>query len=263
MISIQNVTCSVESKILLNDLSLRFEPGKLHLIIGPNGAGKSSLIKVLCNQLAPQGGDVLYGADKVTAFSLGAIAKFRSVLSQSIELAFPLTVAEVVMMGRYPHFNGKPEVKDIDACREAMLYFDVMDMAERNYLTLSGGEKQRVQFCRVLSQIWYPMPNHNRYLILDEPLTFLDIYHQFQFMKKIRELLLQKDMVIIGVVHDLNLAAKFADQVVLLDQGRLVMAGSPTKVLTEVNITNVYRIKPLIRKENGRLQIYFDTDITL
>jgi iron complex transport system ATP-binding protein len=176
------------------------------------------------------------------------------VLSQAIEIAFPLTVREVVMMGRYPHFGGRPGSVDESIVDELMEFFEVTEFSDRNYQTLSGGERQRVNFARVLAQLWRASPGtsqeHNippppcRYLFLDEPLTFLDIRHQIEFMKKVREFARALDIVTVGVVHDLNLAARFSDRIVLLNQGRIVANGTPADVLTTDRIFEVFGINP-------------------
>ena len=258
MIETQHLSYKIGTKLILEDISVKFLSGKLNLIIGPNGAGKSTLVKLICQQLKPFHGTILFESKNLQSLSTTELAKCRAVLSQNIELAFPLKVSEVVMMGRYPHFSSKPTEKDINACEEAMCFFDVLDMANRDYLTLSGGEKQRVHFARVVAQIWYPIENGCRYLILDEPLTFLDVHYQFHFMHKLQELLQQKDIVIIGVVHDLNLAAKFADQIVLLHQGKLLAHGSPEEVLTTEFIRKAYRLEPIIHKTNGQTFLFFE-----
>ncbi|MBP6732109.1 MAG: heme ABC transporter ATP-binding protein [Chitinophagales bacterium] len=257
MLSAKNISYSIGGKALLGNVSVAFEPGKLNLIIGPNGAGKSTLVKLLANQLAPQQGQIYYGNTDLKNIGIAQLACIRAVLSQSIELAFPLTVAEVVMMGRYPHFTGKPEKKDKTAMEQAMRFFDVWDMADRNYLTLSGGEKQRVNFARVAAQIWQPVKDGYRYLLLDEPLTFLDIYYQYQFMYKIQELLQSSDIVVAGVVHDLNLAAKFAHHLVLLHHGKVLAAGDKQQVLTVENIHTAYRLLPVIRNDGDGLHLSF------
>lgn len=257
MLQAKELTYAVKGKKLLDGVSLSFQPGQLNLIIGPNGAGKSTLIKALCQQLPGLSGQVFYGEKNATQLSIATLARQRAVLSQNIELAFPLTVAEVVMMGRYPHFSGKPGASDQQVCTEAMRLFDVLDLAERNYTTLSGGEKQRTHFARVAAQIWSPPPDGYRYLFLDEPLTFLDVYYQFDFMQKLLQLLQAKDLVVIGVVHDLNLAAKFADQLVLLHQGKVLASGTREEVLTVQHIKTAYRLEPVVRRENGEFYLFF------
>jgi iron complex transport system ATP-binding protein len=258
MLSAKNVTYKIGSKTLLDDVSIDFETGQLNLIIGPNGAGKSTLVKVLCHQIKPNLGSIFYGNQDVNQYSMGALARVRAVLSQNIELAFPLKVSEVVMMGRYPHFTGIPKETDVKACEEAMRFFDVFEMKERNYMTLSGGEKQRVHFARVVAQIWYPVEGSFRYLILDEPLTFLDAYYQFDFMQKIEILLKNRDLVVVGVVHDLNLAAKFADKIVLIHQGKILAEGDKKLVLTKENIKAAYRLEPVFHYENDNLFLFFE-----
>lgn len=257
MLSAKHITYKIGNKILLDDVSVDFETGKLNLIIGPNGAGKSTLIKILSNQLRPHHGSVHYGNTSSDKLSISELARIRSVLSQNIDLAFPLTVKELVMMGRHPHFTGLPASKDHTACEEAMRFFDVSAMKERNYMTLSGGEKQRVHFARVLAQLWYPLECNSRYLLLDEPLTFLDVYYQFDFMNKITQFLKQQEIIIVGVVHDLNLAARFADNIVLLKEGKVLAAGNKKLVLTAGNIEAAYQLKPLIHAEGENMHLIF------
>ena len=250
MLEGKNITFRVGSRDLISDVSVSFAPGKLNLIIGPNGAGKSTLIKVLARSLRPQTGTVEYEGVDVHNTSESDLAKRRAVLSQAVEAAFPLTVREVVMMGRYPHFGGRPGPVDEEIVDELMGFFDVTEFSDRNYQTLSGGERQRVNFARVLAQLWHlkdrdhsQLPNC-RFLFLDEPLTFLDIRHQIDFMKKVRSFAAAPDIVTVGVVHDLNLAARFADQIVLLNDGKVVTSGSPAEVLDAHHIRDVFGVEP-------------------
>src|SRR5690348_553303 len=190
MLEARNLTFRVGNKTLISDVSVSFAPGRLHLLIGPNGAGKSTLIKILARLLRPQAGKVEYEGKDVQHASEADLAKRRAVLSQAVEVAFPLSVREVVMMGRYPHFGGRPGPVDQEVVIEMMEYFDVTEFADRDYLTLSGGERQRVNFARILAQLWRTEHQAGpgcRYLFLDEPLTFLDIRHQIDFLKKIKE----------------------------------------------------------------------------
>ena len=251
MLTASDITFRVGQKALIADVSVSFAPGKLHLIIGPNGAGKSTLIKVLARLLRPQSGTIEYDGVDVQHASEAVLAKRRAVLSQAVEVAFPLSVREVVMMGRYPHFAGRPGANDEKIVDEVMAYFDVTEFSQRNYQTLSGGERQRVNFARVLTQLWTDSTSCCRYLFLDEPLTFLDIRHQIDFMKKVRAFAGDGDVVTVGVVHDLNLAARFADQIVLLNHGRLVASGTPTDVLTADLIQSTFGVHPTFVTGNG------------
>jgi iron complex transport system ATP-binding protein len=271
MLEASNITFRVGDKELISDVSVSFAPGKFHLVIGPNGAGKSTLIKVLARLLRPQTGKVEYEGADVRHESESDLAKRRAVLSQAIEVAFPLTVREVVMMGRYPHFGGRPGSIDEKITDELMQFFDVTEFSERNYQTLSGGERQRVNFARVLAQLWRadsgslptsnsPAPRSScRYLFLDEPLTFLDIQHQIAFMKKVRSFANAPNAVTVGVVHDLNLAARFADQIVLLNHGRVVANGTAAEVLTGKRIRDVFGVEAtFIPVKQSGVHLVFD-----
>ncbi len=260
MLVSQNITFRVGSKVLISDISASFAPGGLHLLVGPNGAGKSTLVKVLARLLRPQTGTIEYEGTDVNAASEAELAKRRAVLSQAIEIAFPLTVREVVMMGRYPHFSGRPGPTDERIVDEVMQHFDVTEFEHRYYQTLSGGERQRVNFARVLAQLWDDGSVAScRYLFLDEPLTFLDIRHQIDFMKRIRSFTAAGNVVTVGVVHDLNLAARFADQILMLNGGRVVANGTPAEVLTTERIEQVFGVQPtMVETQDSGLHLIFN-----
>lgn len=271
MLEARNITFRVGNRTLISEFSASFAPGELHLIIGPNGAGKSTIIKLLARFLRPQSGKIEYQGIDISQTSEFDLAKRRAVLSQAIEVAFPLTVREVVMMGRYPHFGGYPGQVDELIVDELMDFFEVTEFSDRNYQTLSGGERQRVNFARVLAQLWRASSGSShehsaasalapcRYLFLDEPLTFLDIRHQIEFMKKVRDFARARDVVTVGVVHDLNLAARFADRIVLLDHGRIAANGAPAEVLTADRIMDVFGIKPtFVPVEKSGIYLIFE-----
>jgi iron complex transport system ATP-binding protein len=258
MLEAREVGFVVGGRPLVDRVSAQFAPGTLSLIVGANGAGKSTFIRILCRQIESATGAVVYDGRPVEAWSDASLARVRGVLSQNLEVAFPLRAWEVVLMGRYPHFTGTPTAADEQACEEAMRYFDVWDWAERDYLTLSGGERQRVQFARVLAQIWHPRPGASRFLLLDEPLTFLDIRYQFAFMRKLRELLKAGDLVVVGVVHDLNLAARFADRVLILKDGRLLASGTPDETLTSPLIADAFGVSATAVRMGDHTQLLFE-----
>jgi iron complex transport system ATP-binding protein len=262
MLRATDVSYSVDGKTLISGINASFPAGKLHLIIGPNGAGKSTLIKVLARLLRPQKGTVEFDGKDIKNLAESDLAQRRAGLSQAIEIAFPLTVREVVMMGRYPHFGGRPGAVDERIADELMELFDVAEFGGRNYQTLSGGERQRVNFARVFAQLWRPNSEANpcdRYLFLDEPLTFLDIRHQIDFMKKVRDFASSPDVVTIGVVHDLNLAARFADQIVILNKGKIEAVGAPSEVLTAERIRNTFAVEPtFLTADTNDIHLFFD-----
>jgi iron complex transport system ATP-binding protein len=260
MLEAHEVGYRIGDNPLLTAVTERFAPGTLSVVVGANGAGKSTFVRVLCRQLEPSTGSVSYDGRRLDTWSDAELARVRGVLSQNLEVAFPLKAWEIVLMGRYPHFTGTPTAADERACEEAMRFFDVWDWADRDYLTLSGGERQRVHFARVLSQIWYPGAGASRFLILDEPLTFLDIRYQFAFMHKLRELLTAGDLVVLGVVHDLNLAARFADRVLMLHGGRLLASGAPDDVLTPELIAQGFGVKATVLRtgDGSRTQLLFE-----
>lgn len=257
MLTAHQITYAAGGKTILEGVTLAFNPGQIHLIIGPNGAGKSTLVKILSGQVRPQEGEVQYAGRPISEMDVSQLAKIRAVLSQHMELAFPMPVDEVVMMGRYPHFTSRPSSADYAICEEAMRYFDVLEMHKRNYLTLSGGEKQRVHFARVLSQVWGSADDGIRMVLLDEPLTFLDVYYQMDFMEKLVALARTQQLIVAGVVHDLQLAGKYADHLVLLHLGRVIASGEKKAVLTKELIQKAYRLEAEIQYEGQQVRVYF------
>ena len=260
MLTASDLVFRVGRRTILDRVSASFQPGRLHLIIGPNGAGKSTLVKLLARLIAPESGRVEYDGRDARTLSPGDLARRRAVLSQAVEVAFPIPARELVMMGRYPHFTGRPSAIDEAVCDEVMAFFDVTSLGEQSYATLSGGEKQRVNFARVLAQVWRPTGQGCRYLFLDEPLTFLDIRHQLTFMKKVRSFADQPDVIVVGVVHDLNLAARFADRLVLIDGGRIIADGTRDEVLTPAHLLEAFDVEPIAIRNpaGGGLHLIFE-----
>lgn len=247
MLEAKNIGYAVGNKWLVKDISYRFMPGKCYMICGPNGAGKSTFLKLLSLELSPASGSICYNNELSKHSQKEKYAKFRAVLSQNTEISFPMDVEEIVMMGRYPHFNISPAKKDHDICEEVMDNLGVTGFRKRNYLTLSGGEKQRVQFARVLTQIFEVPENGCRYLLLDEPISSLDLKYQFDFLHHVRKFINEKTIVI-AILHDLNLALNYSDEVLLLNEGSLFAAGSPVDVLHPSNIKKVFHIESSFHK---------------
>jgi len=241
MISVEQIKYSVGAKNILNNISIQFLPGTCNLIIGPNGSGKSTLIKLLSGELNNYDGRVMYNGADIKTFTKLRLAASRAVLSQQTELSFPMTVEEVVMLGRNPHFEFNPTKKDLEIVKEVINLLDLNSFIYRNYQSLSGGEKQRVHYARVLAQIWESPNGEQRYLFLDEPLNNLDIYYQEHFLKMAVSLL-NETTTLIGVVHDINIALRYANQLSFLKEGAIIKNGAPAKIVDAILIKEVFNV---------------------
>jgi len=228
---------------LLRNISLEVEAGKVTTIVGPNGAGKSSLLKVLTGEMSPTAGDVYLNSRLLNQWSLLEKAQMLAVLPQHTLLNFSFTADEVVGLGRIPHQTGS--AKDVEIVAEALELVDASYLQRRFYTQMSGGEKQRVQLARVLAQIWQPSCLGKQFLVLDEPTSAFDLSHQKLTLDIVRQLA-QKGVGVVMVVHDLNLAARCADKIVVIDRGVIAAQGSPEVVLTETLIDKVFGVKSII-----------------
>jgi len=228
---------------LLRHISLEVEAGKVTAIVGPNGAGKSSLLKVLTGDMSPTKGDVYLNNCLLNQWPLLEKAQMLAVLPQHTLLNFPFTADEVVGLGRIPHQTGI--AKDTQIITEALELVDASYLQRRFYTQMSGGEKQRVQLARVLAQIWQPSRFGEQFLVLDEPTSAFDLSHQKLTLDIVRQLA-QKGVGVVMVLHDLNLAARCADNLVVIDSGVIAAQGSPEDVLTEALIDRVFGVKSII-----------------
>jgi iron complex transport system ATP-binding protein len=227
---------------ILNDVNLEFAHGRFNVILGPNGAGKSTVIRVAAGRLQPDTGNVFCWGKPLTSFDADVLARRRSVLSQQIEMAFPLPVEDVAMMGRYPHYRSAPQQRDREIVNAALALVEMTDRRRQPYPTLSGGERQKTQLARVLAQVWQEEgAPEETILFLDEPTTSLDLHFQLQLLATAKSFL-RRGATIIASLHDLNLAFDFGDRFFIMDGGRLVHeADAPCAVPQEL-IERVYRV---------------------
>jgi iron complex transport system ATP-binding protein len=241
MVELKNVSYSAGGARILDDVSVAFVPGAFNVLLGPNGAGKSTLLKIAAGLLHPDAGQALYDGIEVDAIGAESLALRRAVLSQHVELAFPLPVRSVVMMGRYPHFRRAPSAHDHRVVDAALALVDLSIRADQPYPTLSGGEQQKVQLARVLAQIWpHDDASRLRVLFLDEPTTGLDIHFRIQLLDTTRTLL-GLNCTVVAVLHDLNTAFEYGDAFFLLDRGRLAHRSDTGDIPLEL-IERVYRV---------------------
>lgn len=229
----------VGSEDLLRNVSLQARPGEVLAIVGANGAGKSTLLKLLSGELKPAEGEVTLAGKRLSAYRPNELARRRAVLSQHVQVSLPFACEELVMMGRYPHFDGAPQTRDYDAVQRAFAHVGIQEFARRSYLTLSGGEQQRVQLARVLAQV-ADVPG--ACLFLDEPTNNLDLLHQHGTLRLARDLA-RRGYTVVAILHDLNLAAQYADQVLMLRRGEVIAAGTPAEVLTPAHIRRGFGIE--------------------
>jgi iron complex transport system ATP-binding protein len=251
MLKTETIHFNIGKKRILKDISVDFFPGEFTMILGPNGSGKSSFLKIFSGEIKHFSGNVFYGGTNISSLTARDLAKKRGVMSQQSEMSFPMQVEEIVMMGRYPHFEINPSKKDVAICREVIHRMNLDGFKERFYNTLSGGEKQRVQFARVLAQIWEEPVEGYRYLFLDEPLNNLDINYQQEFLK-VAAAFARHNTVLIAVMHDINLALQYADRVIFFKEGSVVAHGEPESVVTSCLIDEVFHTKSaMIRNPNS------------
>ncbi len=256
MIQSRNITVEINSKKLLDNISLEISCGEIHAILGPNGAGKSTLRKVLCGDLMPTKGSVSMDNKPLCDWSLTERAMVRAVLPQDSSLNFPFSVLEVVLMGRAPHIIGTESEKDFQIARSALESVDELKLSERIYSTLSGGEKQRVQLARVLAQIWEKTSN-SRYLLLDEPTSNLDLAHQHKTLMIARKFA-SEGVGVLVIIHDLNLAAQYANRITLLKEGELIISDLPEKVFEADIIYDTFGVSVSVQKHP-----YFDCPLII
>jgi heme transport system ATP-binding protein len=253
MLSAIDVTYTVSGAALLHRVTLEVRPGEVLALLGENGAGKSTLLKLLSGDCTPRSGQVSMNQRPLHLWSMRERARTRAVLPQDTRVAFGFTALEVVLLGRYPFCDGISTRRDLDIARAALARTGAAHVEQRLVPTLSGGENARVQIARVLAQVWTENEAAGpRYLLLDEPTASLDLAHQHAALELIREQAQRQGLGVLVVLHDLNLAARYADRIVLLKQGSLITAGTPTAVLTPERIANCFGIDAVVASHPTR-----------
>ncbi|MCX6398778.1 MAG: ABC transporter ATP-binding protein [Propionibacteriales bacterium] len=243
-----DITWGVPERVILKGVSVDCRPGTVTGLLGPNGSGKTSLLHVLAGLLRAQSGQVYVGERSLRELSSRDRARQVAVLEQHAVTGLDLPVRQVIELGRIPHRGRWPasRTEGRDAIDRAVRLAEVADLLDRRWQTLSGGERQRVQLARALAQ-------EPEILILDEPTNHLDLGHQIDFLTTVRRL----GLTVIAALHDLDLAAAFCDQLVLLQDGEVVASGDAAEVLTPATIHRVYGVQTSVgpHPESGRLHV--------
>ena len=232
---------------VLDGLTFEVRPGEILGVLGPNGSGKSSLLKILAKVLRQQEGSVkLFGCELI-GMPQHDVARSVALVPQESPIAFPFSITEMVLMGRFPHHRrniglsglGWEGPEDIRTAEAAMRETDVLHLAHRSITDVSGGERQRAVIARALTQ-------EPKVLLLDEPTAFLDLHHQLDICSILSRLNEERGLTVVLVSHDLNLAGQHCDRLLLLDRGRTVRLGSPEEVMTPEVLEEVYRCRVLV-----------------
>lgn len=238
MLQAKNLNLSRQNNQLLQDINCQFTTQKLVALIGHNGSGKSTLIKTLAGEMMPSGGDVTLGDTLLHDYSSKDLAKKLAYLPQQLPDAAAFTVSELVMLGRYPHqkWLQKPSQEDEDKVRAAMRLTQVNLFADRIVATLSGGERARAWLAMCLAQ-------DTEYLLLDEPLAALDVRYQVEVMALIRRLVDEQGLGVVMIVHDINLAAQYADRIIALKAGRVCHDSDVSSTMQSEALKDIFNVE--------------------
>ena len=243
MLEANNITVHYDSRVAIQDVSLRVEPSKVISIIGPNGAGKSTLLRALNGNITPSSGEVILDQRPLQNYARRVVAQRVAVVAQEADVRFPVTVFEFVLGGRYASTNmtawGWESARDIELAQNAIDETELAGFESRLMNELSGGERQRAVLARALA-------TEAKVFLLDEPTANLDIAHQATMLRLIRSRCDTSDSAAIVVTHDVNLAAEFSDKVMLMKDGRSVAFGSPHEILTEQLLKEVFALQVLV-----------------
>ncbi|HNM18121.1 MAG TPA: ABC transporter ATP-binding protein, partial [Nitrospira sp.] len=238
---------TLDVRWVLQNVTVQVQSGEILGIVGPNGSGKTSLLKLLAKLAAPQRGDITLFGQSLAGLSQDDTARAVACVPQENPQLFPFTVAETVLMGRFPHRHrsrwslgfGWEDQDDCRAAAQAMETMDITHLASRLVTDLSGGERQRTMIARALAQ----MP---RVLLLDEPTAFLDLQHQLDICSVVRRLREERGLTVVIVSHDLNLASQYCDRIAMLKDGRVAAIGTPSEVMSVETLREVYGCTVLI-----------------
>ena len=254
MIGAAQVTFSRGGRRILGPVDCVLRAAQVTAIIGPNGAGKSTLLRILSGAVPPDGGQVEFHGQSLVDWPRDALARTRAVLAQESRLQFAFQVEEVVMLGRTPHLRGFARRADRDIVRATLHRVGMESFARRDYTTLSGGEKQRVQLARALAQIESPPNGHARFLLLDEPVSALDLKYQHEVLRMARTLAGEGIGVVI-ILHDLNQALEYADHVLAMQYGLIEAEGRPADIITPGLVKKLYGVHATYAVHGERPQL--------
>ena len=244
-LKVKDVEFSYSSTPILKDVCMELAPSEIVGIVGPNGVGKSTLIRCIDRILAPQKGSILLDGQDMKEMDMMKVARHIGYVPQTSTSVFPATVFDMVLLGRRPHLGWRSSEKDQEKVSEILELLEIKEFAMRDFGELSGGQQQKVLIARAFAQ-------EPDVLLFDEPTSNLDIRHQLDVMEIIKRLVMGNEISAIMAVHDLNLASRYVDRVIMMNGGSIFSAGDPASVLSPKNIAFVYGVEVKVSNHDGK-----------
>ncbi|NLM04452.1 MAG: ABC transporter ATP-binding protein [Clostridiales bacterium] len=252
MIEIKNVSKIYGDRVVVDNINLNIEKGKITSFIGPNGAGKSTLLSMISRILEKNHGEIFIEGTEIGKWDNRELAKKISILKQSNHINIRLTIRELVSFGRYPYNQGRLSKKDWEHIDRAIKYMKLEDIQDKYLDELSGGQRQRAYIAMVIAQ-------DTEYILLDEPLNNLDMKHSVEIMKILRQLVDDLGKTVVIVLHDINFASCYSDNIVALCKGRIIRDGSTCEIMDEKVLKEVYEMEFNIQDfEDSKICIYYN-----
>lgn len=251
MIEVKNLVKKYGDKAVVDNVSLNIEKGKITSFIGPNGAGKSTVLSMISRIMDKDSGSVIIDGKELEAWDNKELAKKISILKQSNNINVRLTIKEIVSFGRYPYCDGRLTSEDMKYVDEAIEYMKLKDIENRYLDELSGGQRQRAYIAMVIAQ-------NTEYVLLDEPLNNLDMKHSVSMMKVFRNLVDELGKTVVIVMHDINFASVYSDNIVVLKDGKIAKDDSTENIINKETLENIYEINFDIKDINGnKICVYY------
>ncbi|MEA1963972.1 MAG: ABC transporter ATP-binding protein [Candidatus Aerophobetes bacterium] len=242
-LKIQELNFRYDSRLVLKEIGLEVEEGEILTLVGPNGSGKTTLLRCIMGILNPERGYILIDGKLISKIKRKELARRIAYVPQSEPTSFPTTVFDTILMGRKPYLNWNPSVKDFRIVSEALHLLGLKEFALRDLNELSGGEKQKVLIARAIVQ-------EPETMLLDEPTSNLDLKHQLEILEIVKNLVKEKAISVIMAMHDLNLASRYSDKLVMLKNGKIFGIGIPKQVITSENMKSVYGVEAVIYNQS-------------
>lgn len=251
MVVVKNLFKKYHNKNVVEDVSLSIEKGKITSFIGPNGAGKSTVLSMISRLITKDSGEVLVDGKDMSSFKSNELAKKIAILKQSNSINIRLSIRELVAFGRFPYSQGKLTKEDWRFVDEAIEYMELTEMQHKYLDQLSGGQQQRAYIAMVIAQ-------DTEYILLDEPLNNLDMKHSVQIMKVLRKLTEELGKTVVIVIHDINFASCYSDNIVALKNGKVIHSGSTNEVINSAKLKEIYDMDIDIQNINdNKICVYF------